>query len=234
MEMQYNTRKSAFTKEDGSPVWIGMIQPGPAKTQAELFAEASRRAHVDISDVAYIEHKLRETMEDYLKSGSPVLLDWLAVFPSMTGGFDSADGSFNRERNAIVVRAHTRPPMRDCLSGMSARNLTAKLKATILAVTDNVAMLENVLTVASKILVVGDNVLINRANPDEGAFLAKKNGEIVATAEILANDASSIDLSFQELPPDGEYVLVVKARNGASTDFEPAVARRNVTVRAAI
>ena len=56
---------------------------------------------------------------------------------------------------------------------------------------------------------------------------------IARTPTIVANDASTMDLSFAALPADGDYTLVVKARSGASTDYAPAVARRNVTVRAA-
>ena len=41
-----------------------------------------------------------------------------------------------------------------------------------------------------------------------------------------------MDLAFPELPPDGEYSLVIKARSGASADFAPAVAKRNVIVKA--
>ena len=39
-------------------------------------------------------------------------------------------------------------------------------------------------------------------------------------------------IGVSELPPDGAYTLVVKARTGASTDLAPAVARRAVTVQA--
>ena len=232
-ELLYTTAKSTFTKVDGSVVWLAILQLGMNKTPEELYAEVARRAHLEISDVKYIVDKLLEVIVSFLKEGYPVLLDWLAIAPAMTGGLETADGQFSRDRNAIVIRTHSRPPLRDCMADYSARNLVEKLKATILSVMDNVAMQENLLTVASKILVVGNNMLINRENVDEGVTLTKKDGEIVATAEILANDSSTIDLAFPELPPDGEYVLVVKARSGATTDYAPAVARRNVTVRAA-
>ena len=57
---------------------------------------------------------------------------------------------------------------------------------------------------------------------------------MAATPAVLSNDASLLDLGFGELPPDGSYSLLVKARTGASTDFAPAVARRNVTVRKSV
>lgn len=233
-ELLFKSARSSFPKQDGSPVWLAILQLAGSKSQNELFAEVARQTHVEIADVAYIVSKVLAVIVRFLKEGYPVLLDWLAIVPAMTGGLDTIDDGFSRGRNAIVVRAHSRAPLRDCLSEFSARNVIAKLSAAILSVTDNVSMQECVITVANKILVAGDNLLINRENPDEGVFLAKRSGEIVATADILANDASSIDLSFPELPPDGEYTLIVKARSGASTDYAPAVARRNVTVHAAV
>jgi hypothetical protein len=98
---------------------------------------------------------------------------------------------------------------------------------------DNVAMEEGVLTVPSKVLVAGNNILIDSTHDDEGVWLVDKNGDVVATPTVLSNDASLLDLGFGELPPNGSYALLVKARTGASTDFAPAVARRNVTVRKA-
>ena len=78
----------------------------------------------------------------------------------------------------------------------------------------------------------GINILVDPANSDEGAWLMAKDGTVAATPTIVANDAATMDLSFATLPPDGEYTLVVKARSGAPTDFAPAVAHRNVTVKA--
>ena len=229
----FKSAKSRFSKSDGSPVWQGIPQPGKPKTQADLYAESARQAHMDVADIAYVDQKMRGVLIAFLLDGYPVVLDWFGLNYAFTGPLDSADDDFDPNRNSIVVRAYSRPPLRDCHSEMKVRNVTSGLKASILSVTDNAAMEENVITVPSKVLVAGNNILVNIENQDEGCWLAKKNGDIIAAAQILANDASSLDLAFAELPPDGEYVLVVKARSGASTDYAPAIARRTVTVRSA-
>ena len=110
--------------------------------------------------------------------------------------------------------------------------MTGGLKASIGSVTDNVAGEVDTITVPSRVLVGGIDLLVNAENADEGVWLFGRDGEIAATPAILDNGNATIDLDFGELPPDGEYTLVVKARSGAPTDYAPATAKRTVTVRA--
>ena len=232
--MLYKTWKSSVTTGDGDPVWQGAPLLGDTVTPNEVAAGVANATRLDITDVKYILDKTGKVVTSFIKEGKNVDLDFVAFVISMLGGLDSADADFDPERNALVVRAHARPPLRDCLSDVNTRNVTTGLVAKILSVMDNTAMTEGVITVPSKTLVVGNNILINPANADEGAWLLSRNGDLVATPRVLANDASTLDLAFEELPPDGEYVLMVKARSGASTDFAPATARRIVNIRAAV
>jgi len=231
--MLFRTRKSSFAASDGTPVWQGYALLGDTVTPEQVAAEVAKEARLDITDVKYIHEKTGKVVKTFLQDGSNVNMDWVAFVITMTGALLSSDDGFDVDRNALVVRAHTRPPLRDCLAGVKLRNVTGGLRAAILSVMDNTAMEEGVITVPGKVLVAGSNILIDTVNADEGIWLTSKKGDVVATPEVLANDASMIDLAFAELPPDGEYVLVVKARSGASTDFAPAMARRIVNVRSA-
>ena len=176
--------------------------------------------------------KTGEAVREILQTGRNVNLDWVAFTIALTGSFEKANSPFTPGQNALMVRAHARPALRDCLADVTPRNATGGLKAAILSVMDNAAMQEGVITVPTKVLVAGTNILIDPTHEDEGCWLVAKNGDVAATPTVLANDASTLDLDFGELPPDGDYTLVVKARTGASTDLAPAVARRNVTVQA--
>ena len=233
-ELLYKTWKSSVTTGDGEPVWQGAPLLGETVTTNEVAAGVSDETRLDITDVKYIIDKTGKVVTSFVKDGKNVDLDFVAFVIAMQGGLDSADAAFDPERNSLVVRAHARPPLRDCLNGVKTRNVTNGLNAKILSVMDNAAMTEGVITVPSKILMVGNNILIGTANADEGVWLLAKNGDVVATPQVLANDASTLDLALAELPPDGEYVLMVKARSGASTDFAPATARRIVNIRAAV
>ena len=206
---------------------------GRAATSEEVAAIVAGKLRLSPSDLQYIYVKTGETVREIVTNGRNVNLDWVAFTISLTGSFDKCDSPFTAGRNVLMVRAHARPSLRDCLAGVTPRNATGGLKAAILTVMDNVAMEEGVITVPSKVLVAGNNILIDPTHDDEGVWLVDKNGDVAATPTVLSNDASLLDLGFGELPPDGSYALLVKARTGASTDFAPAVARRNVTVRKA-
>ncbi len=233
-QMLFQTRKASVPMHEDTSYWVGQVMPGRTATSEEVAAIVAEKLRLSPSDLQYIYVKTGETVREIVMNGRNVNLDWVAFTISLTGSFDKCDSPFAAGRNVLMVRAHARPVLRDCLAGVTPRNATGGLKAAILTVMDNVAMEEGVITVPSKVLVAGNNILIDPTHDDEGVWLVDKNGDVAATPAVLSNDASLLDLGFGELPPDGSYSLLVKARTGASTDFAPAVARRNVTVRKSV
>ena len=231
-QMLYQTWKGTELVPGASPYWIGSIILDNTATCEEVAAAVAKKMRLAASDVLYIYVKTGEAVREILQTGRNVNLDWVAFTIALTGSFEKANSPFTPGQNALMVRAHARPALRDCLADVTPRNSTGGLKAAILSVMDNAAMQEGVITVPTKVLVAGTNILIDPTHEDEGCWLVAKNGDVAATPTVLANDASTLDLDFGELPPDGDYTLVVKARTGASTDLAPAVARRNVTVQA--
>jgi len=231
--MLFTTQKAAIPMHGDISYWVGRAIRGRTATSEEVAAAVAEKLRLSPSDVKYIYTKTGEIVREIIIGGRNVNLDWVAFTVSLIGSFEKRDSPFTAGRNMLMVRAHSRTGLRDCLANVTPRNVTDGLKAAILSVMDNVAMEECVLTVPSKVLVAGNNILIDSTHDDEGVSLLSKNGDVVATPTILSNDASTLDLDFGELPPDGSYTLVVKARTGASMDFAPAVARRNVTVRKA-
>lgn len=233
-QMLFQTQKGIELIPGAASYWIGRMMSGRTATSEEVAAIVAGKLRLSPSDVQYLYVKTGETVREIVMNGRNVNLDWVAFTISLTGSFEKCDSPFAVGRNVLMVRAHARPVLRDCLVGVTPRNATGGLKAAILTVMDNVAMEEGVITVPSKVLVAGNNILIDPTHDDEGVWLVDKNGDVAATPAVLSNDASLLDLDFGELPPDGSYALLVKARTGASTDFAPAVARRNVTVRKSV
>jgi hypothetical protein len=229
--MLYQTWKGTELVPGASPYWIGSIILDNTATCEEVAAAVAKKMRLAASDVLYIYVKTGEAVREILQTGRNVNLDWVAFTIALTGSFEKANSPFTPGQNALMVRAHARPALRDCLAGITPRNVTNGLKAAIQSVVDGAAQAEGVITV-STVYVSGVNILVNPANADEGCWLVAKDGTIAATPAIVANDAATMDLSFAALPPNGEFTLVVKARSGASTDFAPAVARRNVIVNA--
>lgn len=225
----FETQRCAGPHIGELPLWQGRI---PVKGQAspeEVAAMVADSTRQSVSDVLYTHTKTGEAVRWLLRMGKNVNLDWVSFIIALTGSFARIDSAFDRERNALIVRANARQFIRDCLIGITPRNAISGLKARIDSVMDGSADMEGVIS-TSLVYAAGLNLLVGDA-PDEGVKLISSDGATVCTPRIVANTATTLDLSFDELPPDGSYTLEVKARSGASTDYAPATARRNVTVR---
>ena len=229
--MLYQTRKCAGIGTASPKGWIGHILTNGTASAEEVAAIVAADTRQSVSDVVYTNSKTGEAVRRILREGRNVNLDWVSFVITLTGAFESLDDGFERGRNSLMIRAHARQFLRDCLADIVPRNVTNGLRATIQSVIDSAAQSEGTITTAT-VYVAGINILVGD-NPDEGVWLVAKDGSIAATPAITANDASTMDLQFDELPPDGDYTLVVKARSGASTDYAPAIAKRNVAVHGA-
>lgn len=230
-KLLYKTCRCAGALVGDKPVWQGVPCSNGWASPEEVAAFVAGETRQSASDVLYTYTKTGEAVRSILRSGRNASLDWVAFLITLTGSFQRIDDGFDPSRNALIIRAHARPFLRDCLKGITPRNVTNGLTASIQSVIDSAAQAEGVITTTT-VYIAGKNILVGDS-PDEGVWLMAKDGTIAATPVITANTNTTMDLAFGELPPDGEYTLVVKARTGASTDFAPAVAKRNVTVSSA-
>ena len=229
-KLLFDTRPVGGNILSEKPLWQGYPLPERTIEAEELSVSVGKETRLDPLDVQYIWTKTGSTILALVREGYNVDLDWLAFDVTVLGSFENSDSAFDLSKNRLAVRAHVRPPVRDCLAAIVPENVNGRLVAKIQSLMDTASQTEGLITVASKILVSGNGLLIDPSREDEGVALCTKSGEAVAVPTILANDASTLDLAFDELPPDGDYVLVVKARNGEPVSRKPAVARRNVTV----
>ena len=229
--IMYRTYKYSGAASAEEAGWVGRVLLNGTASSEQVAAAVAEQTGQSVSDVMYTNTKTGEAVRALLRSGYNVSLDWIAFQIVMTGKFDSVDSQFSHDRNSLLVRTHARSFLRDCLRDVTPRNVTNGLRASIQSVIDSAAKVESVITTPT-VYVAGLNILVGDAS-DEGVWLVAKDGAVAAVPSITANTESTMDLAFDELPQDGDYTLVVKARSGASTDFAPAVARRKVTVRSA-
>lgn len=226
----FNTTRCVGQMVGAKPLWQGRIALGTSVGVGRVAADVAERMHMDVFNVLHVYQCTDDEIIRRIRQGCTVNMELFGFSIQMTGSLGSSDADFNSSRNALVVRAYTKSRLRDCLSGIVPRNTTHGLKAAIISVQDNVALEEGVITVPSKVLVGGRNLLIGD-NADEWCRLLTKTGEVAATPTVLANTGGTLDLDFGELPPDGTYTLIVSARNGASVDLAPAVVSKAVTIR---
>ena len=228
--LMFKTHKATGITVADMPYWLGNAVLRPSVSYAQIAKLVAADRNMPVEDVLYIYRHTDERIIQMLQSGHNVNMESVGYSINLTGKFDSMDDTFDLGTNAMVVSAYAKPIVRDCMKGIKPRNVTGGLKASIGSVTDDHAYEVNTITVPSRVLVAGVDLLINTENVDEGVWLFNKDGTLAATPTILANTIGDIDLDFGELPPDGEYTLVVKARSGASVDYAPASARKTVTV----
>lgn len=227
----FKTHKVENKAISEQPFWVASPILNASVPMGHVAQAVAESKGVSTEDVLYILRSTNNVVVEMLKSGRNVNLEIVGFSINLNGSFASKDDSFKASRNGLVVSAYAKPILRDCLKGVSLRNVSSGLKASIFSVTDDAAFEEGVVTVTSRVLVAGVDIFIDSANADEGVWILDGKGNEVATPTVLANTVGSLDLDLGELLPDGEYTLVVKARSGASTDYAPAMARRNFTIR---
>ena len=230
--LMFKTYKVVNEAIPGQSFWVARPVLGTSVGTAQIVADVAEKLSMEPINVLRVMRGTDDAILARVQQGQNVNMELTGYSIGLTGSFDGSDDTFDPERNALRVSAYAKPIMRDCLmaEGVIPRNVTHGLKATIFSVQDSVVHEEGVITVASIVLVAGTNIHMG-PNDDEWCGLFTKKGELAARATVLANDGGTANLSFAELPIDGEYYLTVFARNGAPADRMPAVARRAVTVR---
>ena len=231
--LMFKTYKVVNEAIPGQSFWVARPVLGTSVGTAQIVADVAEKLSMEPINVLRVMRGTDDAILARVQQGQNVNMELTGYSIGLTGSFDGSDDTFDPERNALRVSAYAKPILRDCLmaEGVIPRNVTHGLKATIFSVQDSVVHEEGVITVASIVLVAGTNIHMG-PNDDEWCGLFTKKGELAARATVLANDGGTANLSFAELPIDGEYYLTVFARNGAPVDRMPAVARRAVTVRA--
>ena len=230
--LMFKTYKVVNEAIPGQSFWVARPVHGTSVGTAQIVADVAEKLSMEPINVLRVMRGTDDAILARVQQGQNVNMELTGYSIGLTGSFDGSDDTFDPERNALRVSAYAKPILRDCLmaEGVIPRNVTHGLKATIFSVQDSVVHEEGVITVASIVLVAGTNIHMG-PNDDEWCGLFTKKGELAARATVLANDGGTANLSFAELPIDGEYYLTVFARNGAPADRMPAVARRAVTVR---
>lgn len=236
--MNYNTLmfKTHKVKNEAiaeQPFWVANPILGASVGIGQVAQAVAAEKGVLTEEILCVYRLTENKVAEMLRSGRNVNFELVGLSINLKGKFGSKDEAFDPARNVLEVSAYAKPILRDCLKGVSLRNVTSGLKASVFSVTDDTAFEEGVVTAASRVLVAGVDILITAGKPDEGVWVYDSEGELAVTPTVLANTVGSLDLDFGELPPDGEYSIVVKARSGASDDYAPATARKSFTVRRA-
>lgn len=226
--IKYSTTLCNFSKGE-KPCYLAHVkhngtidQDAFLESVAELSGESKERVRF-AWDLALAEIRRQ------LKSGNRIELEQLAVGVAVQGTFSAANAAWDASKNRLVPYVNAKGELKAALSGVETENITEGAVVAIRSVLDTDRHEDGVIS-NGLVYVSGTNMTITTANADEGVWLADSEGRIVATATVLRSDATTIDASFDALPPSGSYKLVVAGRNGASTDYGVSMSKKNVEV----
>jgi len=218
-------------------VYRGVVRHNDTVRGPELVASAAADNDIKESLLAYHSNVLVGELKSAILRGNRIELDdFMSIWLTASGTFESANAKWDASVNRVNVHCAAKGAFRDSVSGLTGRNVTEGNHAFIRRVLDSVSKIENQITRGAADMVVmvsGDNLLITAGATDEGVWLEKADGTIVATGTVTASTQTTLDCTFDALPEDGAYRLCIAARGGLSLEYGVSKAFRNVTVKTA-
>ena len=213
--------------------WTAQVLSRRIVDEAEFCAAVAKRTRQTAIDVGYTLTIAGEVLRDFLRQGCRVNLSDVGFGLTLTGKFPSEDAAPDASRNAVNVRAHASRALTHALAlnELNFVNVTHPLVARIFSVLDATLRQDGVIADPLHVLITGEGLRVDQAAEDEGVRLLDAAGAVVGTGTILENDAATLDCSFSSMPPPGQYRVEVRARNGATSSFAPAVVRKTVEVK---
>lgn len=230
----FTTRSVAIRRgDDRLPAWTAQILTKKAVDDEEFCAAVAAQTRQSPADVNYIFSVASDVLRDFLRQGRRVNLRDVGFGLTLTGKFPSADAAPDAARNAVRVSASAKPSLAKAfdLSELSFENVTRPLSAHIFSVMDATLRQDGVVADSSHVLITGEGLKVDQSADDEGVWLVDADGTAVATGMILENDAATLDCSFAGMPSPGSYRIEVRARNGASPSFAPAIVHKTIEVK---
>jgi len=186
----------------------------------------------DVEYIRYLESLRRKEIMKALRAGKKVFLDGVALTASVRGRFDTVDGDFDAERNAVVVTGYTYGALQNGLSGIVPQNVVTGGRPTLSRILEAGQAEDEVLVTGQNVTVTGRDLGPSAEASGEGVSLVDaKTGEIKATAALVSSNLAEVVCSFATLPSAGRYQLVVSTRAGNGVEYKVVTASREVVVR---
>ena len=169
------------------------------------------------------------------RNGMRVNLEQLEGGLAIQGAAQSANEPWSAGNLKLVAYLNAKGELKNPFGdGVTPVNVTDAVSVVIDRVLDIVYETDGWITGTSDVhvLVGGNGLEVDPEKEDEGCWLADcETQEIVKVGTVTASTAATLDVTFDTLPEDGPYWLVVASRNGSGS-HGVSIGRRKVTVKA--
>ena len=228
--VKIKTKPTGFVK-DGRPVFNAYVVSAGTIAEDDFRARVARRCGYDQAIVGAVWSATGSQAGDELLSGNRFSTGFVSGGPQVRGKFDSVDAPWDPSRHSLVPVFTAKGELRTCLAGATVENITEAPSITIKRVMDVVRHEDGVISGPAPVTVYasGTNLQVNPDAEDEAAWLEDATGRIVALATVTESTLLTLNCTFSELPPAGEYRFAVAGRAGAA-DGGISIGRRKVTV----
>lgn len=237
MEVPFETEPCNFLK-DGKPCFRGRVVHEEVVTEDELIAQtATACGGANPAFVRCVRNTYFDKVGAALNTGKRIESEDFRGGLAVHGTFSSSDAPWDPEVNYITPYLTPCGRLKAATKGLTAVNVTAGPRVQLRSVMQDVEGATEGIIVpvegGAELLLAGNGFLLDVEAGDENVTLRDvKTGEVKATGRVTATMSTTLDVTFDELPPAGKYLLVVASRAGMGMDYGVAEGRRKVTVQA--
>ena len=237
MDVPFETVPCSFLK-DGKPCFYGRTIQDEVETEDELIAEtAVACGGANPAFVKCVRNTYFDKVCAALNAGKRIEGEDFRAGLAVHGTFDNSDSPWNPDVNSISPYFTPCGRLKAAVKGMKAVNVTSGPRVQVRSVVQAVeGSTEGVIVPMSggaSLLLAGVGFLLDVEAEDEGVTLRDvKTGQVKAVGTVTEVRSTTLDVTFDELPEAGQYLLVVASRNGMGMDYGVAEGKRKVTVQA--
>ena len=234
--IMFNLTKVSGSLAGADPKWQGRVIPTGIIQYQQLCKAIGDDSNRSSEDIEYIGKCTWKTAIAYVRQGYIVHIgEEIVLRPVMRGSFGTRDAKFDPARNEVIAVAITFGSARNCIpADTKFVNVVSKPDPVVHTIADKEHKEENVLYIDGTAYIQGKYLAPDTSHTDEGVFLLDPvTKEVVATGTVTKSDQQLVNVTFEEWPDAGDYLLRLATRGGWGTDYSLGVVTKPVTVKEA-
>lgn len=232
----FNLTKVSGSLAGSDPKWQGRTIPAGIVQYSQFCEAIANDSNRSSEDVEYIGKCSWRVAISLVRQGYIVHIgEEVVLRPVVRGSFPTKDAPFDPERNEVVAVAITLGETRNCIpAGTKFVNVVSKPDPVVHSIADKDHEEEGVLYVDGTVYIQGKYLAPDTTHTDEGVFLLDpETKEVVATGTVTKSDQQLVNVTFEEWPDAGDYLLRLATRGGWGMDYSLGSVTKPVTVKEA-